>query len=225
MFMAGCANDDDGTEPAPTTKPETATTIHPDPTDPETTDNDPAPAGTSASTQPCTTTTAATSTPTTSATSGTSTTVVVSGTTTPETAAGPSTSAGTVSLISNVPCDDVIPIDSMPDGRATTEPLIDGDEVRWSSGDAGGAGDNIVIQLLDEPAADVVASARDSSIEFTRGPLTASVMLSQSVSQGHDIFVFDNASDCVRVISTSPFVPEDVVDEYAQTLLAAWTPA
>lgn len=143
----------------------------------------------------------------------------------PTTGADPSTADGSTNLISETPCGDPVPIDSMPDGQPTTEPLIEGDEVRWSSGDASRAGDNVVIQRLVQPSADEIASARASDIEFTDGPLTVSVVLSESVSDGNGLFVFDEGSDCVRVVNTDPFVGDDVIAEYARSLLASWTEA
>ncbi len=56
-------------------------------------------------------------------------------------------------------------------------------------------------------------------------PLTVNVLPSTSVSDAADIYVFDDGTDCVRLINTSPFVPDDVLEQYAQTLLADWTAA
>lgn len=110
----------------------------------------------------------------------------------------------------------------MPTGEPTTEPLVEGNFVMWSSGDPSGPGDNVVTQRLEVAPADV-AEARQSDIAFTDGPLTVRVLLSTSVSDAADIFVFDDGTECVRRISTSPFVPDDLLQQYALTLLDSWT--
>lgn len=111
----------------------------------------------------------------------------------------------------------------MPSGESTTQPFIDRSEVRWSSGDPSGPGDNIVTQRIGVATDADIAEARQSDIMFSKGPLTLSVVPSTSVSDAADLYVFDDTTDCVRLISTSPFVADDVLNEYAQTLLASWT--
>ena len=111
----------------------------------------------------------------------------------------------------------------MPSGESTTQPFIDGSEVRWSSGDPSGPGDNIVTQRIGAATDADIAEARQSDIKFSNGPLTLSLVPSTSVSDAADLYVFDDTTDCVRLISTSPFVPDDVLNQYAQTLLASWT--
>lgn len=134
----------------------------------------------------------------------------------------PSTS-GPISLIADIPCGEPIPIETMPSGQTTTQRMIDGNEVLWSSGDPNGPGDNIVIERIGAANDADVAEARQSNSTFSNGPLTVSLLPSTSVSDAADLYVFDDTNDCVRLINVSPFVPDDVLDQYARTLLASWT--
>jgi hypothetical protein len=110
----------------------------------------------------------------------------------------------------------------MPTGEPTTEPLVDGNEVRWSSGDSTGPGDNVVTQRINVATDADIAGARQADITFING-LTVSVLPSTSVSDAADLFVFDTGTDCVPLVNTSPFVPDDVLETYGQTLLQTWS--
>jgi hypothetical protein len=112
----------------------------------------------------------------------------------------------------------------MPDGQPTTEPFVRGAEVLWSSGDPSGPGDNVITQRLNATTEAGIAEAREADITFTDGPLTVTVTVlpSTSVSDAADIYVFDTGNDCVRLINTSPFVPVDVLTQYAESLLESW---
>jgi hypothetical protein len=110
----------------------------------------------------------------------------------------------------------------MPTGEPTTEPYVEDNAVLWSSGDPLGPGDNVVIQRLEVVTDADIAEARQADITFTNGPLTVNVLPSTSVSDAAGIYVFDSDSDCVRLINTSPFVAEDMLEEYAQALLQSW---
>jgi hypothetical protein len=99
---------------------------------------------------------------------------------------------------------------------------VDGNEVRWSSGDPTGPGDNVVTQRINVATDADIAAARQADITFTNG-LTVSVLPSTSVSDAADLFVFDTGTDCVRLVNTSPFVRDDVLETYAQTLLQTWS--
>ncbi len=111
----------------------------------------------------------------------------------------------------------------MPTGEPTTEPLVNGNEVRWSSGNPSGPGDNVVTQRLNVATEADIAEARQADITYTNGPLTVSVLPSTSVSDAADLFVFDTGTECVRLVNTSPFVPDEDLETYAQTLLQSWT--
>lgn len=95
--------------------------------------------------------------------------------------------------------------------------------MRWSSGDSTGPGDNVVTQRINVATDADIAVARQADTTSSNGPLTVSVLPSTSVSDAADLFVFDTGTDCVRLVNTSPFVPDDVLEMYTQTLLQTWS--